>query len=155
MQSSSYATFPLIRLAIRSTPSPFREKAFIVMRYARNLAVLPDYRNQPSLIPAPNHPPWHADFNRRRACAARPKGESRKRTEESLLSSGRFRLSPATENAIWQSPHPSRYSLDTFSRLGEGFYFIVVCYARDLAVLPNYRPPPRLIPAPNPAPVAR
>ena len=39
--------------------------------------------------------PWHADFNRRRACAARPKGESRKRTEESLLSSGRFRLSPA------------------------------------------------------------
>ena len=32
-----------------------------------------------------------------------PKGESRKRTEESLLSSGRFRLSPATG---WPGPLP-------------------------------------------------
>ena len=36
-----YLAVPLIRLAIRSTPSPAWEKAFIVMRFARNLDVLP------------------------------------------------------------------------------------------------------------------
>ena len=50
----------------------------------------PDFRTQPS----PPRGTLIAD--QRRACAARPKGESRKRTEESLLSSGRFRLSPVT-----------------------------------------------------------
>ena len=46
----------------------------------------------------PNHstPPWHADRRSAQGWRSQTKGESRKRTEESLLSSGRFRLSPAT-----------------------------------------------------------
>ena len=48
---------PLIRLAIRSTPSPVWEKAFIVVCYARDLAVLPNYRPPPRLIPALNYAP--------------------------------------------------------------------------------------------------
>ena len=56
-----------------------------------------NYRHPPCLIITPNHCPVAADSAAgRRAGEARPKGESRKRTEESLLSSGRFRLSPAT-----------------------------------------------------------
>ena len=92
MQSSSYAAFPLIRLAIRSTPSPVWEKAFIVVCYARNLAVLPDYRNQPSLIPAPNYAPVARRCNRRRACAARPKGK---------YSRGRMALAPIRARRIF------------------------------------------------------
>ena len=56
---------PLVRLAVRSTPSSVLEKAFIVVRFSRNLASLHNDRNQLSLIPAPNYAPWHADFNRR------------------------------------------------------------------------------------------
>ena len=40
-----------------SAPSPVWEKAFIVMRYARNLAVLLNYRSQRSLILTPNKCP--------------------------------------------------------------------------------------------------
>ena len=40
--------------------------------------------------------PWHADRRSAEGWRSQTKGESRKRTEESLLSSGRFRLSPAT-----------------------------------------------------------
>ena len=40
--------------------------------------------------------PWHADRRSAQGWRRQTKGESRKRTEESLLSSGRFRLSPAT-----------------------------------------------------------
>ena len=45
---------------------------------------------------APNHAPWHADRRSAQGWRSQTKGESRKRTEENLLSSGRFRLSPAT-----------------------------------------------------------
>ena len=41
-------------------------------------------------------PPWHADRRSAHGWRSQTEGESRKRTEESLLSSGRFRLSPAT-----------------------------------------------------------
>ena len=47
-------------------------------------------------------PPWHADVIGA-GWRSQTKGESRKRTKESLLSSGRFRLSPATGNTIRQS----------------------------------------------------
>ena len=60
------SAFSLIRLAIRSTPSLVWEKAFIVMRYVRNLAVLSNYRTQPRLIPAPNYAPVARRCNRRR-----------------------------------------------------------------------------------------
>ena len=43
----------------------------------------------------PTTAPWHADAIGA-GWRSQTKGESRKRTEESLLSSGRFRLSPAT-----------------------------------------------------------
>ena len=52
-----YPAIFLIRLAIRSAPSPVWEKAFIVMRFARNLAVLLNYRSQRSLIFTPNKRP--------------------------------------------------------------------------------------------------
>ena len=42
-----------------------------------------------------NYAPWHADRRSARGVRSTTKGESKKRTEESLLSSGRFRLSPA------------------------------------------------------------
>ena len=80
-----------------SAPSPFRGKAFIVLHfimldqsYQRSHSAKADSRIQPRPVAADS-------AAGRRAGEARPKGESRKRTEESLLSSGRFRLSPATE----------------------------------------------------------
>ena len=49
-------------------------------------------------------------------------------------------------------PHPSRYTLDTFSHIGEGFYCRAVL--SHLTGLAHYRNPSRLIPTPNHAPVA-
>ena len=79
-----------------SAPSSFRGKAFIVLHfimldqsYQRSHSAKADSRIQPRPVAADS-------AAGRRAGEARPKGESRKRTEESLLSSGRFRLSPAT-----------------------------------------------------------
>ena len=46
---------PLIRLAVRLTPSSVWEKAFIVVRFSRNLASLHNYCHPPRLISAPNH----------------------------------------------------------------------------------------------------
>ena len=40
--------------------------------------------------------PWHADRRSAQGVRSTTEGESRKQTEESWLSSGRFRLSPAT-----------------------------------------------------------
>ena len=82
------------RGGLRASPPPaaeplLKEKPLGGCTLQLSPIAAPDSRTQSAT-------PWHADFNRRRACAARPKGESRKRTEESLLSSGRFRLSPAT-----------------------------------------------------------
>ena len=62
------------------------------------MSALTNYRYPPRLIFAPNHVPVAADSAAgRQGVRSTTKGESRKRTEESLLSSGRFRLSPATE----------------------------------------------------------
>ena len=56
---------PLIRLAIRSTPSPVWEKAFIVAHFHHAwplyLTIADRYEQQMH----PTTPPWHADFNRR------------------------------------------------------------------------------------------
>ncbi len=69
-----------------SAPSPVWEKTFIVMRYARNLAVLLNYRSQRSLILTPNKRPRGTLIaDQRRACAARPKGK---------YSRGRMALAP-------------------------------------------------------------
>ena len=56
----------------------------------------------------PNHAPVAADsVAGREGVRSTTMGESRKRTEESLLSSGRFRLSPATGwGGRWQGPLP-------------------------------------------------
>ena len=78
-----------------SAPSPFRGKAFIVLHFHHAwpvyLTIAERYEQQ--MHPTP--PPWHADVIGA-GWRSQTKGESRKRTEESLLSSGRFRLSPAT-----------------------------------------------------------
>ena len=52
------AEISLIRLAIRSTPSPFWEKAFIVMLFSSSKTALPHQSMQQSSL-------WYADFNRR------------------------------------------------------------------------------------------
>ena len=56
---------PLIRLAIRSTPSPVWEKAFIVAHFHHAwplyLTIADRYEQQMH----PTTLPWHADFNRR------------------------------------------------------------------------------------------
>ena len=57
-------------------------------------------------------PPWHAD-EIGAGWRSQTKGESRKRTEESLLSSGRFRLSPATGTYL-QAP-PSSLTQQAFT----------------------------------------
>ena len=55
------------------------------------------FRQLLRLFPARSHcPPWHADRRSAQGWRSQTEGESRRRTEESLLSSGRFRLSPAT-----------------------------------------------------------
>ena len=46
------------------------------MRFARNLAVLLNYRTQPRQIPASNHAPVARRCNRRRAGEARPRGKA-------------------------------------------------------------------------------
>ena len=60
------------------TPAPVWEKAFIVMHFARNLAVLANYRTQPRQIPASNYAPVARRCNRRGVCVARPKGKNEK-----------------------------------------------------------------------------
>ena len=48
------------------------------MRFARNLAVLANYRTQPRQIPASNYAPVARRCNRRGVCVARPKGKNEK-----------------------------------------------------------------------------
>ena len=76
-----------------------KEKAFIVIHFHPSWPFLPT-------IPI-NYAPWHADRRSAQGVHSTTKGESRKRTEESLFSSGRFRLSPATgRSGRWPGPHP-------------------------------------------------
>ena len=66
------------------------------------VSALTNYRYPPRLISAPTTPPWQRTAQLdARACAARPWGKAG--NEQSLLSSGRFRLSPATG---WPGPLP-------------------------------------------------
>ena len=60
---------------------------------------------------------------------------------------------PVSATEADYAPHPSRCSLGTFSRMGEGFYCRAVL--SHLTCLAHDRNPSRLIPAPNHAPVAR
>ena len=72
---------PLRRLhlirAAKAAHLLLKEKAFIVVRFLRSLALLPNYCHPPCLISAPNHVPVAADSAAgRRACAARPRGKA-------------------------------------------------------------------------------
>ena len=88
---------PLIRLAVRSTPSSVWEKAFIVVRFSRNLASLHNYCHPPRLFSASIHAPVAADSAAgRRACVARPKGKSEGMTGRSLLQTRQRKVFPAT-----------------------------------------------------------
>ena len=87
------SAFPLIRLAIRSTPSPVWEKAFIVVRYLRNLTVLPSANSDLCVQLCPR---GMLIADRRRACAARPKGKNEKLPGGSLLLSRQLKFFPAT-----------------------------------------------------------
>ena len=87
---------PLIRLAVRSTPSSVWEKAFIVVRFSRNLASLHNYCHPPRLFSASIHAPVAADSAAgRRACVARPKGKSEGMTGRSLLQTRQRKVFPA------------------------------------------------------------
>ena len=67
------------------------------MRYARNLAVLLNYRSQRSLIFTPNKRPRGTLIaDQRRACAARPKGKNEESPGRSLLQTERFKFFLAT-----------------------------------------------------------
>ena len=89
---------PLIRLAVRSTPSSVWEKAFIVVRFSRNLASLHNYCHPPRLFSASSHAPVAADSAAgRRACVARPKGKSEGMTGRSLLQTRQRKLFPAPQ----------------------------------------------------------
>ena len=77
-----------------------------------------NYRHPPCLIIAPNHAPVAANSAAgREGVHSTTKGESRKRAEESLLSSGRFRLSPATGRKT-AAPPSSFISLTFTSQTG-------------------------------------
>ena len=67
-QHSSCQCVPLIRLAIRSTPSPAWEKAFIV--------ALCQAAKLHCRVNAPNYAPVARRCNRRRAGKARPRGKA-------------------------------------------------------------------------------
>ena len=103
-QHKQNAVFPLIRLAIARHLLPSGRRhlwscVFSILGRTCQLSqsATPAFRIQ--LCPAGQRT---AQLDAR-AGEARQKGESRKRTEESLLSSGRFRLSPATG---WPGPLP-------------------------------------------------
>ena len=97
---------PLVRLAVRSTPSSVWEKAFIVVRFSRNLVSFHNYCHPPRLFSEPNHRTrGSGQRSWTQGWQSQTEGESKKRTEESLLSSGRFKLSPATGGG-WPGPLP-------------------------------------------------
>ena len=82
------------RGGLRASPPPaaeplLKEKPFGGRSLQLSLIAAQDF-------PYPTTAPWHADRRSAQGVRSTTKGESRKRTEESLLSSGRFRLSPAT-----------------------------------------------------------
>ncbi len=78
----------------------------MVVRYARNLAVLPNYRTPPRLIPAPNYALWQRTAQLdARAGDARPKGKySRERM--ALAPIRARRIFPATGGAGGQGHFP-------------------------------------------------
>ena len=122
-QHSSCQCVSLTRLAIRSTPSPAWEKAFIV---AFCQAAKLHCR-----INAPNYAPVARRCNRRRAGEARPKGKSRKRTEESSLSSGRFRLFPAAGR-----PGPPSHSTQSAFTAKHRFFVSFLTQERNVPLPP-------------------
>ena len=87
----------IVMITAISWPTPHhRLRRSLSSRRSLLVAVLSNDHESP-LISAPNHaPPWHTDRRSAQGWRSQTEGESRKRTEESLLSSGRFRLSPAT-----------------------------------------------------------
>ena len=77
----------------------------MVVRYARNLAVLPNYRTPPRLIPAPNYAPWQRTAQLyARAGDARPKGKY-SRGRMALAPIRARRIFPATGGG-WPGPLP-------------------------------------------------
>ena len=72
------------------------------------MIALTNYRQLPRLISAPNYRTrGSGQRSWTQGWRSQTEGESKKRTEESLLSSGRFRLSPATgRGGRWQGPLP-------------------------------------------------
>ena len=91
----AYTAFPLIRFALLSTFSRLGEGFYSCALCKKpgcliqpSITVTSDFPTQPTL-------PWHADAIGA-GVRSTTQGKSRKRTKESLLSSRRFRLSPAT-----------------------------------------------------------
>ena len=97
-------------------------KAFMVVRYLRNLAVLLNYRSQRSLIFTPNKRPRGTPMQSARAGEARPRGKAGSERRKACFHPGGSGFHLPRGILSGNLPHPSRYSLDTFSRLEEGFY---------------------------------
>ena len=103
------AKSPLIRLITFASFSPRRSLLLSVLFMPLGcstqllLPAAPDFRTQP-------RPRGSGQHSWTQGVRSTTKGESRKRTEESLLSSGRFRLSPAT--GAGGQGHSQFYSID-------------------------------------------
>ena len=80
MQAAFHAAFPRIRLAIRSTPSSFWEKAFIVMHFPPAWPFLPTI--------AINYAPWHADRRSAQGVRSTTEGEIFKGTDGACADPG-------------------------------------------------------------------
>ena len=85
----------------------------MVVRYARNLAVLPNYRTPPRLIPAPNYAPWQRTAQLdARAGDARTKGKySRERM--ALAPIRARRIFPATGGRVARAT-PRFHAIDFY-----------------------------------------
>ena len=93
---------------------------------------LPAFARHCASCPRPSTAPAAADSEAgRRAGEARPKGKSRKRTEESSLSSGRFRLFPAAGR-----PGPPSHSTQSAFTAKHRFFVSFLAQERNVPLPP-------------------
>ena len=97
------------------------------MRFTRNLAVLLNYRSQRSLIFTPNKRPRGTPMQSARAGEARPRGKAGNERRKACFHPGGSGFHLPRGILSGNLPHSSCYTLDTFSRLEEGFYRYALC----------------------------
>ena len=120
MQAGQKRTLCLVRASFVSSRATLADHTSFYMKKVKIGRLAP--RNLHKYSPArsctemphfrpPTSPAGHADRRSAQGVRSTTRGESKKRTEESLLSSGRFRLSPAPQAAV---PPPSFPPIDFY-----------------------------------------